>query len=305
VPRETYRWTSAALLALTLLAGCGDSSHKASLPKKLDPMAPYRYDPTKPIGLKTKRTERAGRIQVRDVSFNGPKGERVLAYLVIPPGRGKHPAVIYVHGAGGDRGELLGEGIYVAKRGAVALLLEMPHSQSRSIRLKPGVAGIKDQVNRDILGVLEVRRGVDLLRTLPFVDGNRLGYVGWSAGARIGAITAGVDHRISSFDLLAGGAAPVSAYAVLTQQNVRAEVVRELNKTDALFYVRRAAPSHLFFQDGRFDQVVPSQALRQLLHDASRPKEFRWYQTGHVPGPQAWKDSRDWLTSRLGLTRKA
>lgn len=301
--RETYLWTASALVAVTLLAGCG-GSHKSAKPK-LDPLAPYRYDASKPIALRTNRTERAGRIQVRDVSFAGPKGERVLAFLIVPPGSKKHPAIIYGHGAGGDRSELLGQGLWLAKRGAVALLLELPHAASRSIKLRAGVDGIKDQVNRDILGVLEIRRGVDLLQSLPFVDGNRLAYVGWSAGARIGAITAGVDHRITSFDLLAGGAAPVSVYAAVTPSNVRAQVVRELSKTDALYYVSQAAPSHLFFQDGRLDTVVASQALRQMIHDASRPKEFRWYQTGHTPGPQAWLDSRGWLSDRLGLTRKA
>ena len=53
------------------------------------------------------------------------------------------------------------------------------------------------------------------------------------------------------------------------------------------------------------NQVVSLRALRELAHDGSKPKDFRWYQSGHVPSARAWSDSRDWLSGRLGLTRKA
>jgi dienelactone hydrolase len=290
---------------MTLVAGCGDSKKKANPKPKVDLLASYRYDASKPIALETKKTEHRGAIEVRDITFAGPRGERVVGYLVVPPGSGRHPAVIYAHGAGGDRLELLGQAIEMARRGAVTLTFELPYSQGRSIRLRNGIQGLKEQVGHDILAVQEVRRSVDLLRSLPFVDAKRIGYVGWSAGARIGAVTAGVDHRIGSFDLLAGGAVPLGVYAAVTPKNVRDQVLPILAKTDALFFIRRAAPSALFLQNGRLDQVVASRALRQLAHDASEPKDIRWYQTGHVPGERAWADSRNWLSGRLGLTHQA
>jgi predicted esterase len=303
VPRKTYRWTTFVLLA-SLLAGCG-SSHKASAPKPTDPLAPYAYDQSKPLRMQLKGAARRAAIEVRDISFIGPRGERILAYLVVPPGRGRHSAIIYGHGAGGDRSELLPQAFRMGQRGAVSLTLDLPFSATRAVRLKTGIDGVRTQVDSDILAVREVRRGVDLLRSLPYVDGERIAYVGWSAGARIGAITSGVDHRIASFDLLAGGAVPVSVYAALAPPNLRDEVIRLVTKADAYYFVRRAAPSALFFQDGRHDRVVSQTALRQLAHDGSRPKEFRWYESGHVPSDRAWADSRDWLSGRLGLPRKA
>ncbi len=305
MPNRTYSAAAVVIVAASsVLAGCG-SSHKSSAPKPTDPLAPYAYDKSKPLTMQLKGAARRGKIEAQDISFAGPRGERVLAYLLVPPRRGRHPAIIYAHGAGGDRGELVPQALAMAQRGAVALTLEMPYSASRGGRLTSGIEGVRKQVDRDVLGVQEIRRGVDLLRSLQYVNGKRIAYVGWSAGARLGAITSGVDHRIHSFDLLAGGAVPVSVYASLAPANIRDEVVRLVTKTDAYYFVRRAHPSALFFQNGREDQVVSLRALRELAHDGSKPKDFRWYQSGHVPSARAWSDSRDWLSGRLGLTRKA
>jgi fermentation-respiration switch protein FrsA (DUF1100 family) len=127
--------------------------------------------------------------------------------------------------------------------------------------------------------------------------------VGWSAGARTGAILAGVEHRIKAYDLLAGGAAPVSFYLQRAPKAMRGDLKGLLTKTDPLRYVPHAAPSALLFQDGRHDEVVPHGALVKLAGAASDPKELRWYDSGHVPSTNAWKYSAQWLSRRLGLRR--
>ena len=37
---------------------------------------------------------------MRDISYASPEGGRVPGYLILPPGHGRHPAVIYMHGLG-------------------------------------------------------------------------------------------------------------------------------------------------------------------------------------------------------------
>ena len=161
---------------------------------------------------------------------------------------------------------------------------------------------MKTATKNEIESVVEVRRAVDLLRSLPYVDKTRLGFVGWSSGARTGAVLAGVEHRIKAFDLLAGGAAPVSFYLQRAPKDIRGELEGQLIKTDPLRYISHAAPSALFFQDGRNDDVVPRGALVRLAGAGSEPKELRFYDSKHVPNSKAWADSRRWLDDHLGLT---
>jgi poly(3-hydroxybutyrate) depolymerase len=295
VLRETYRRTVLLLLAATLLAGCG-SDEKSGLAE------PFAYD-SKPLALESAKTTLGSNgVEVRDISFAGPSKTRLDAYLAIPSSSGKHPAVVYAHGAGGDRLELLSEATEMARTGAVTLTLEMIYAPSRAKPLPPGMAGARENSRLEVEAVREVARAVDLLRSLPSVDGDRIGYVGWSAGARMGAIVSGVDHRIVAFDLIAGGGAPVSEYVRLAPADLRAELRAILDRTDSLRFVHDAAPSALLFQDGRRDEIVPETALRTLANAGSEPKEIRWYDSGHVPSAKAWSDSRTWLGDHLGLT---
>lgn len=52
--------------------------------------------------------------------------------------------------------------------------------------------------------MVDLRRGVDLLRARADVDPNRIAYVGHSAGAHWDAILSGVDRRLKTVVLMAG-----------------------------------------------------------------------------------------------------
>jgi len=297
VPKQIYRRLALVLAAAGALTACGGgaNSHSSS-------GGTYSYDASTPLDLSTKRTAREAGVKIRDVSFKGAAGETIPAYLVVPRGKGRHPAVIYAHGSGGSRRDLLPSAVGLAERGAVALALDMRYSAARSRQSLPqGIDGVRVATDNEIESVVEVRRAVDLLQSLPYVDKNKIGYVGWSAGARTGAIAAGVEHRIRFYDLLAGGALPVSSYTATAPKDNRAEFEDLLGKTDPLRFVALAAPSSLLFQDGRHDEVVPRKALVRLERSASKPKELRWYDSGHVPSQSAWQDSRKWLSERLDL----
>jgi len=220
---------------------------------------------------------------------------------VTPASPGRHPAVIYAHGAGGDRQELLDEARQMAAKGSVALTLDMIYTPERAKQLPSGMEGVRANSDLEVEAVKEVRRAVDLLQSLDSVDGDQIGYVGWSQGARMGALISGVEHRIKAFDLLAGGAAPISVYVKPAPPELQPELTKIFERTDPLHYVALAKPSALLFQDGREDQVVPQAALKELARAGSEPKEVRWYDSGHVPSEKAFADSRNWLSEHLGL----
>jgi dienelactone hydrolase len=284
-----------SLLALGL-AACGGSESASKRDAEI-----YAYDESKPLALRDNGVVNENYpVKVRDVSFAGPS-ERVPAYLITPPGNGPYPAVIYLHGAGGDRLEMVYRASWLAGRGAVGLTVESPYSPNREIQLGPGVAGLRKERNRTVMGIVELRRAVDLLQTLPQVDADRIGFVGYSAGARSGAILAGVEPRIRAFVLMSGGEDTVDEFMALVAPDQQSEVRPLLEDTDGLKYIAQASPAKLLFQAGRRDEIVPRDALETLIRAGSEPKVVKWYAAGHALNTGAERDQLEWLSDELEI----
>jgi hypothetical protein len=240
-------------------------------------------------------------IAVRDISYAVPGG-RVSAYLALPPGRGRLAAVVYLHGAGEGRDRFVLPATWVAGRRAIGLTLTLPSSNEG-----PGPRGLTPvqllarQQRLFVADVVAVRRAVDLLRSLPRVDAGRIGLVGWSFGARVGAVLAGVEPRLHAVVLMSGGATPVSAYVAQAPAELRPRVRSALTLIDPLRWIARARPGTVLLQDGRQDEVVPRAALVALSKAAPRGTNLRWYPTGHELEPAAYRDQLDWLSGKLAI----
>jgi dienelactone hydrolase len=285
-----------ACFSVLILASCGGGGKESGG----DPI--YDYDESEPIARRDNGLANSDYpIKIHDISYDGG-AERVPGFLLLPPGEGPYPAVIYLHGQGGDRLEMLYTASWIAGRRAVALTVESPYSPNRSIELGPGVAGLRKERDRTVQGVVELRRAVDLLQSLPQVDDDRIGFVGYSAGARTGAILAGVEPRIRAFVFMSGGEDSVDEFMTLVDEEQRAEVRPLLEDTDGLKYVGQASPSQLFFQAGRKDAIVPKDALETLIKAGSEPKRVSWYDAGHdLAVPKAQNDQLEWLEQVLEI----
>jgi dienelactone hydrolase len=281
---------SVAALVCILAAGCGGTDKEAREPPASAPLLEDRG-----------RVNEAEPLAVRDVSF-ALRGGRVEGFLVLPPGRERLPAAVYVHGAGGDRSQLLVPATWLAARGAVALTITAPSSVDATPPGLTGLAALEWQRELTERDVAAVRRAVDALASRPEVDAARIGFVGWSAGARTGALVAAVEPRIDAFVLMSGGAEPVSAYARAAPAELRADVERILGAVDPLRSIGRAKRGSLLLQNGRRDEVVPQRALRALAKAAApaRP-DVRWYAAGHELDDVAHRDQLAWLQRKLDV----
>jgi dienelactone hydrolase len=299
-----------ALLVLSLsvvlvAAGCGgdegsgDGDENAQPAGK--PASPFAYDASTPLAVRD-----AGRVNsdypiaVRDVSYVSG-GRRIEGFLAVPPGSGRRPGAVYLHGSGGDRRQLLVHAVWLAGRGAVTLAITAPSATAPAESGLAPAAALRRQRDLAVADVVAVRRALDLLQARPDVDGSRLGFVGWSAGARTGALLAGVERRAKAFVLMSGGATPVSEYAATAPPALRADVRRLLGQVDPLRTLRRARSGTLLLQDGRFDQVVPRAALTGLARAAPKGTDVRWYDAGHDLDEAAFRDQLAWLARRLGI----
>jgi dienelactone hydrolase len=292
-----------AIVFVLLVAGCGGGSSDGEPKSSAPPPHPlFDYDAAAPLGYRDQgRVNKDYPIQVRDVSYASPGGGRVRAFLVVPPGKGPFPGVIYLHGSGEDRTRLVVPAAWLAARGAVALVVDSDFVRS-------GGSGAGDPLkqlaeDRDLTAktLVDLRRGVDVLRSLPQVDGERIGFVGYSAGAKVGAILAGLEHRIKAYDLMSGGSPTVRAFAAPAPASVRPLVRGILSQIDPFRFVRRAAPASLFFQDGLDDEFVPRAQLAALARAGSQPKRIRWYRAGHALNAKAYRDQIAWLSRELGV----
>ena len=200
-----------AVSATLLSAGCGGTASKPKPSAAPAPPDPFAYDRSQPLAFRD-----AGRangpypIAVRDVSYAVPGG-RVEGYLAIPPGAGRLAAVVWLHGTGGTRLDSLEPAVELAGRRSIALTITLPSSLAP--RPPAGLTPTQElqrQRRLFVADVIAARRAVDLLASRADVDPRRLGVSGWSLGARLAAVLAGVEPRLRAFALASGGSSPVS-----------------------------------------------------------------------------------------------
>ena len=181
-------WCSALLVAA--VAGCG-GTHAPPLDVKAAPYA------------------KSAHASIEAISFRGYRGRRVVGYLAYPARGGRHPAVLWLHGSGGNRRDFVGSAARWANRGGVGLAISQPNDAASFAPL-----------------VGNAERALDLLRARGDVDPGRVAIAGLSLGAETAAIVAGDDDRLKVVALESGRGRP--------------EVLAGVRKSKADFYVQDA-----------------------------------------------------------------
>lgn len=150
---------------------------------------------------------------VQEVYYEGEplngKPTRIFAYLGRPAGGvkgGKFPAMLLVHGGGGQAFPQWAQ--MWAERGYVALAMDTSGQGPNRVRLEDGGPDQSDDVKfrhftdadvRDMWSyhaVAAVVRGHSLLASLPEVDASRVGITGISWGGYLTCIVTGIDDRL-------------------------------------------------------------------------------------------------------------
>lgn len=288
-----------SFFVLALLAGCGSSSPRAAQAPSAQRLT-FAYDRSQPLDYANRGriSAREDRIKVEDVSFRSG-ALAIEGYVVLPPGRGTRPAVILVHGSGGDRNELLEQARRLAERNIVALTITEPSTSNPPARGGSVTESLRRLQSAQVRDVVAVRRGVDLLQSLPGVDPKRIGYLGWSAGARGGTFVAASEPRVKALALLSAGAAPIRAYVENAPPALRRQVRPVLTRIDPIRYIRLSRSGRLLLEDGRRDEIVPRSALLNVIRAAPHGTKIRWYDAPHALNAAAYRYALAWLGQKL------
>jgi dienelactone hydrolase len=293
-----WRTVVAMPLAVGVLAGSGHAAAPSlqSAPTRLT----FGYDRSRALDYVDRGVVgHRGAVAVHDISYQS-SGERVDGFLVENLAKQRRPGIILVHGSGGDRSELLGSAVALAQRGTVTLTITEPsaaHPPPRPTSLAALLAQSRTVQVRDVIAI---RRGADVLQSLPSVAPRKIGYLGWSAGAKTGAYVAASDQRFRALALLSAGADQLAAFVAAAPPALRPLVKQQLGRIDPLRYIAAARPGTVLLEDGTRDKVVPHRALLNMIDAAPRGTIVRWYPAGHGLNNAAYREAFAWLVNKLG-----
>lgn len=267
----------------------------------------FNYEADSPVPVTEESVQQEDGYTVHDIHYPSPKTGDVPAYLFVPEGPGPYAGIILMHGSSGSRRTLLPLAQDLVHTGAVVLTLSAPSART------PGQDWItftpqdrEDQIQL----MLDLRRAVDLLAEHEKVDRTRIGYIGYSYGAAMGGLLAGIEPRIKAYGLMVGDGGlvnhfmedgePVGGFEQFDAAS-RERWLEAMESIEPIHYVGHAAPSALFFQNARRDRSVTEGDALAYQAAGSEPKRVEWYDSGHDLPRQAYVDMVNWLGERIGI----
>ncbi len=167
-------------------------------------MGPLPGDERKvPLNAKIlEETKIDGNIVRRKIEYDTEKTTRVSAFLFLPPGAAQKPAVLCLHQttrpgkrepAGLAGNPNLHYALHLAQRGYVTLAPDYPSFGEYQYDFDRAKTGFRSGTMK---AVWDDMRAIDLLQSLPEVDGERIGCMGHSLGGHNTMFTAAFDERI-------------------------------------------------------------------------------------------------------------
>jgi dienelactone hydrolase len=225
-----------------------------------------------------------------------PCNNTVYGEYYRPNIKGKIPAVVVLHIAGGDFELSRFISRQLASNGIGALFIQMAYYGYRRPQGDRHVRMLSEDMDftRDAVRqtVMDVRRAGVWLSLRPEVDSQKVGIVGASLGALVGSLVAGVDPRFQRNAFVLGGGdlakiiweggETVREKKTLEEKGYTLESLRgKVKDVDPLTYAKNINPKGVLMINARFDTVIPPDCTTQLWKAMGEPT-ILWYDANHV-----------------------
>jgi dienelactone hydrolase len=221
---------------------------------------------------------------------------------------GLRPGMVLMHGLPGDASNMTGAAQSYARYGAVVIAIDAPWNH----RAGPALRFTHQDRAEQIQVVKDLQRAVDVLRSRPDVDDDRIAFVGFSWGGATGALFVGVERRLKTAVLVVGHGGQVShatgpdGFKIIAGLPCARRVawIRAMAPIEPIRFVGHANIP-LLLQNGTLDEYIPRADAEELHAAAPQPKTIRWYPAGHSLNQQARYDTHVWLQEKIGLDAPA
>jgi predicted esterase len=283
-------------------------------PVEAEDLALFDYDVSAPLDIEdVSVVEMNNGYRYHEITYASPNGGRVPATLLVPTASpGPFAGIILMHGLPGDRTNNASFARGLVATGAVVLMIDAPFARPENRERSRWPLTFDETDRREQIQLMgDLRRGVDLLIAREDVDPERLAYLGYSYGAAMGGLLAGIEPRIKAFGLMVGDGGIVSHFTaadgtLFSEPDRLSEDQQEtwlalMEPIEPIRFVSRAAPGSLFFQNALRDEAVTRQDALAYQAAGSEPKRIEWYESGHFLPREAFQRMAEWLGTKVGI----
>ena len=230
----------------------------------------------------------------RGTSILDLAGAKVPSIFLRPDTAPPFPGVLLLHGYSSSKERLAGTmGLALAARGIASLAIDLPLHGSREDALM-------EEARSDPLGLVkhwnmaltEAKAAIAWLGEQEEIDSRKLGISGYSLGSYIALQTAAADERVRLVIVAAGGDLPVTPWTAMVR--LMSDPIRSAKSLNG---------RPLLMLHGKNDRTIRPDQAQRLFDAASKPKELRWYESGHVLPTAAADDAASWLLEKLVISR--
>lgn len=285
-----------------------------------DPAAPLNIAVLETSAINAGTEAAAGLVKFTFDGYKGEKVPTLMT-LPENRAASKLPVVIFLHGIGQNKNFMKDITAPFNQAGFSFVSFDQyTQGERKQTGKKSFFAGARAFIQRPAKTVNETRRLIDYLCGNPDIDSRRIYLVGASYGAVTGSTVLAKDKRLRAGVLVYGGgdfSKLFDSYAnhlgaavllgLIDGKNIDPEkpplpkltasqerkvslflggvipVIRFLcGAADPVRYADQIAPTPVYFQNGKYDVMVPAAAGQALQDAAGEPKKVTWYESDHV-----------------------